>query len=248
MVRIMFITPKGSLSEDLPTRRVIDRASLPGITVDVVTLDDTVPATAFLPLPSVSMNQLLRRVEEAEQSGYDAVAVSCAADPGVAIAKTLVSIPVTGPFEAAVNTAAGLGGHLGIITAKLEGSELEHQPTTVNWLRDLVQAYGVSHRIAGIRSVYPKHPVGEEAERLMRDEPETLNELIEKGMREAAEGSALDAARALIADHDATALFFACTQWGGLLDNVRAAVPVPVLDPVVDTIRYAAHLAWAGRP
>lgn len=248
MTRIMFITPKGSMADDPPTRRVIESANLPGLTVDVVTLDDTVPPTAFLPLPSVSMNQLLQTVERAEKSGYDAVAVSCAADPGVAVAKTLVSIPVTGPLEAALHTAAGLGGHLGVVTAKLEGSELEHQPTTVNWLRDLVQAYGMNHRIAGIRSVYPKHPVGEEAERLMREDPDRLADLIENGMREAAEGPALAAARELVIEHDATAVFFACTQWGGLLDRVRAELPVPVLDPVVDTIRYAAHLAWAGRP
>ena len=248
MTRIMFITPKGSMSDDVPTRRVIEAATLPGITVDVVTLDDTVPATAFLPLPSVSMNQLLRRVEEAEAGGYDAVAVSCAADPGVAIAKTLVSIPVTGPLEAALHTSAALGGHLGIVTAKLEGSELEHQPTTVNWLRDLVQAYGMGHRIAGVRSVYPQHPAGEEAENLMRDDPDRLTDLIEQGMRRAAEGPGLEAARALVTEGDATAVFFACTQWGGLLDVVRASLPVPVIDPIIDTIRYADLLARVGRP
>lgn len=247
MTRVLFISPKGPDHLDRPTADVLSRACLPGIEAEVATLGDTVPPTAFLPLPSVSMNQLLSRIVQAEADGYDAVAVSCAADPGVAVAKTLVGIPVTGPLEAALHTAAGLGGRLGIVTAKLKPSPLEHQPSTVNWLRDLVQAYGMTHRIAGIRSVHPEHPVGGEAERLLTEDPESLMDQVARGMQAAADGPGLASARELVETEDATVLFFACTQWGGMLSRVRAELPVPVLDPVIDTVRYAALLAAAGR-
>lgn len=248
MTRVQLILPVSTDPAHATETAAVERADLPGIRVDVVSLDDSVPETAFLPSPALSTNQLLRRVLEAEAGGYDAAVIACAADPSVAVAKTLVKMPVVGPMEAAVHLASSLGGHLGVVTAKLVGGADEHQPDTVNWLRDLVQGFGMSHRIAGIRSVHPDHPAGDEAERMRREDPAGLSAAISTGMREAAEGPGLACARELVRDCDATSILFACTQWGGLLDGVRAQLPVPVLDPVVDTVRYAALLARAGRP
>lgn len=248
MTRILLVNPTGTDYLLEPLRELLDRSTLPGIVVDVEYLADGVPSTAFLPLPSLSYNQLLRAAAGAADRGYDAVVIACAADPAVAVAKTISSVPVTGPMEAALHTAAGLGGRLGVVTAKLQPGPAEHQPTTVNWLRELVQHYGMWHRFAGVRSVHPAHPVGDEAEAMLRDDPARLRALIEDGMAAAAAGPGLDLARELVAAEDATAISFACTQWGGLLEPLRRALAVPVLDPIVDTVRYAALLATVGRP
>jgi Asp/Glu/hydantoin racemase len=247
-IRVLLINPVGTDYMLASLRELIGRSGLAGIDVDVEYLAEGVPPTAFLPLPNVSYNQILTAAAGAGARGYDAVVVSCAADPAVAVAKTISPIPVTGPMEAALHTAAALGGRLGVVTAKLAPGPNEHQPSTVNWLRELIQNYGMWHRFAGVRSVHPEHPVGDEAEDMLRDDPAGLRAAIQRGMAEAVAGPGVKLAIELVEEDDATAISFACTQWGGLLGPVRDAVDVPVIDPVVDTIRYAALLATIGRP
>ena len=43
---------------------------------------------------------IVRKVEEAEKNGYDAVVISCMMDPGVKASKEAVNIPVVGAREA----------------------------------------------------------------------------------------------------------------------------------------------------
>lgn len=246
-IRILMINPVGTSYMVASLIEILERSQLPGIEVDVECLANGVPPTAFLPLPTVSHNQILQATATAHERGYDAVVVACAADPAVTVAKTVSRIPVTGPMEAAFHTAAALGGRLGVVTAKLQPGPQEHQPSTVNWLRELIQQYGMWHRFAGVRSTHPEHPVGDEAEELLRCDPARLRESIQRGMAAAAAGPGLDLARQLVEFDDATAVSFACTQWAGLLEPVRRALDVPVIDPVVDTIRYAALLATIGR-
>lgn len=247
-IRILLINPVGTDYMLASMRELIDQADLPGVEVDVEDLAEGVPPTAFLPLPNVSYNQILSAAMGAEVRGYDAVVVSCAADPAVAVAKTITRIPVTGPMEAALHTAAALGGRLGVITAKLAPGPNEHQPATVNWLRELIQNYGMWHRFAGVRSVHPEHPLGTEAEELLRHDPAALRAAIQSGMAKAVADPGVKLAIELIEQDEATSIAFACTQWGGLLGPVREAVDVPVIDPVIDTIRYAALLATIGKP
>jgi Asp/Glu/hydantoin racemase len=247
-IRVLLINPVGTDYMLDSLRELVGRADLPGVEVDVEYLAEGVPPTAFLPLPNVSYNQILTAAAEAGPRGYDAAVVSCAADPGVAIAKTISTIPVTGPMEAALHTAAALGGRLGVVTAKLAPGPNEHQPSTVNWLRELIQSYGMWHRFAGVRSVHPEHPVGGEAEEMLRDDPAALRAAIQRGMAEAVAGPGVKLAIELVEEDDATAVAFACTQWGGLLEPAREALDVPVIDPIIDTIRYAALLATIGRP
>jgi allantoin racemase len=52
---------------------------------------------------------VIKKVEWAEQQGYDAVVISCMGDPGLKGAKQAVSIPVVGPGEAARQIAPILG-------------------------------------------------------------------------------------------------------------------------------------------
>lgn len=147
-IRVLMINPVGTGYMVASLVELLDRSTLPGIEVDVEYLANGVPPTAFLPLPTISHNQILHAAATAHERGYDAVVVACAADPAVTVAKSVSRIPVTGPMEAAFHTAAALGGRLGVVTAKLEPGPREHQPTTVNWLRELIQQYGMWHRFA----------------------------------------------------------------------------------------------------
>jgi allantoin racemase len=80
-----------------------------------------------------------------EQAGVDAAVVACSGDPGVAEARTLVSIPVVGPMEAAMGLAMGYGWRFGIVT-------VEDRTWSSN-MDQLVNAYGMSSRYVGQRTL-----------------------------------------------------------------------------------------------
>jgi allantoin racemase len=80
-----------------------------------------------------------------ERDGVDAVLVACSGDPGVAEARTLVSVPVVGPMEAAMGLAMGYGWRFGIVT-------VEDRTWSSN-MDQMVNAYGMSSRYVGQRKL-----------------------------------------------------------------------------------------------
>ena len=80
-----------------------------------------------------------------ERDGVDAVFVACSGDPGVAEARSLLSIPVVGPMEATMLLACGYGWRFGIVTVA--------DRTWSSNMEQMVQAYGLSSRYAGQRQL-----------------------------------------------------------------------------------------------
>lgn len=246
-MRILIIHPMGLDIYNDMTERIVAPAVSPDTKVEVCSLAGSgVPETAFLPAASLFLNQLLARVEQAEADGCDAVVISCASDPGLEDAKDLAGIPVTAPMEAAV--AAGLSfGRLAVICPRIESGEGENLPQDANWVRRLIHRYGAGASFAGVFSAPSGHPSGEEVERLLAEDPDGLETAVRAEMDASIRGTALEAAERAWRDHDAAALFFSCTLWSGLLDPIRARVPIPVLDPLITPVLYAEMLARAGR-
>ncbi len=205
-----------------------------------------VPDTAFLPATSLFLNQLLSAVQQGERDGFDAVVIACASDPGLEDAKDLVSIPVTAPMEAAVGIGLAYE-RLAVVAPRIESGEDENLPQTSNWVRRLIHRYGAESRFGGVFHAPTGHPSAAEVQRLLVDDPDGLRAAVRREMAESIDGPAGDAAELAWRDHDATALFFACTLWSGMLDPIRERVPVPVLDPLIAPVRYAELLATAGR-
>lgn len=58
---------------------------------------------------------VVKRVEEAEKNGYDAVVISCMMDPGVKASKEAVNIPVIGTREASYAIASLLGDKVSMV-------------------------------------------------------------------------------------------------------------------------------------
>jgi allantoin racemase len=81
-----------------------------------------------------------------ERDGVDAVLVACSGDPGVAEARTLVSVPVVGPMEAAFGLVLGYGWRFGIVT-------VEDRTWSSN-MDQLVNAAGLTGRYAGQRTLH----------------------------------------------------------------------------------------------
>ncbi len=245
-MRILIINPMGVDVYNPMVERAIGGAASPDTKVEVCSLAGTgVPETAFLPAASLFLNQMLSRVQEAEQDGFDAVVIACAADPGLEDAKDLVNIPVTAPMEAAVATGRGLG-RMAVVCPRIESGEGENLPQDSNWVRRLIHRYEASSMFAGVFPAPSGHPPAGEVSRLLSEDPDGLRAAVRADMETSARGSALEASERAWRDHDASVLFFACTLWSGLLDHIREKLPVRVLDPLVTPLLYAELLARTG--
>ncbi len=88
---------------------------------------------------------VIREFVELERDGVDAVFVACSGDPGVSEARSLLSIPVVGPMEAAMALACSYGWRFGIVTVA--------DRTWGSWMDQLVHINGFSARYAGLRQL-----------------------------------------------------------------------------------------------
>ncbi len=98
------------------------------------------------PLP-ILLNKVdvVERFIVAGNEGFDGAMVACSGDPGVAEARSIVSMPVVGPMEAALHLACAYGRKVGIATVA-DRSWSEYCET-------MVDAYGLGGRLAGVMRI-----------------------------------------------------------------------------------------------
>lgn len=172
---------------------------------------------------ALAVPDTIRRCIEAEKNGADAVVIDCMGDPGLKACREVVSIPVFGPFETSVHTAAMLGQKFSVVTV-VDG--------VVPMIRNLTKVYGVSDRLASIRVI--DLPVLE----IENDLPGTQKLLAKESL-------------AAIEEDDADVIIFGCTGFLGCAEVIRAALiekqlNIPVIDPIPLTVLQAAAIANAG--
>ncbi len=240
-IRILFIDPVGTDIYDEHMAAIL-RPQASSNTELVVCNLQGVPKTPFLPTPAAFYNQLFQTIINAEKEGFDGVVIACCSDPGLKDAKTLVSIPVTAPFEAAARTAPALG-RLSVIVPLIESGEGENLPSNANWARDLAREYGVTEYITSVRAAPTDHPSTEESMRLFAENPEALRQLVLDGMERAVHSTAMEQSRRAVSEDEATVLFYGCTFWGGMLGPIAQAVPATILDPLITPLKYIELLA-----
>ncbi|MEM6741971.1 MAG: aspartate/glutamate racemase family protein, partial [Pseudomonadota bacterium] len=64
----------------------------------------------------IAIPPTLDLIMDVERQGFDAAIIGCFGDPGLEAARELVTMPVVGPCESAMLTAAGLGHKFGVLT------------------------------------------------------------------------------------------------------------------------------------
>jgi allantoin racemase len=142
---------------------------------------------------AISYPTLLNKVDivseicSLEQEGVDAVLVACSGDPGVAEARTLVSIPVVGPMEAAMGLVIGYGWRFGIVT-------VEDRTWSSN-MDQMVNAYGMTARYVGQRKLVTPTSViftkgFEEPQLVIEDIKARVREIVDDGADSVLIGSA----------------------------------------------------------
>lgn len=238
MRQILYVEPVGhSLFSD-HFALLLQGMALPDVRVEVKHLKLNSPLTSpFLPASPEYQGELFRSIGQAEADGYDGVIIGCSSDPGLREAKRSVGIPVTASFAAALHLAALRAERVGVITP---GPRNE-----VTWLWDCARAYGLSHVIADIVIAEVGHPAEDEPlARRLHEDPVGVKEQILAVHRQSvtANGAAMRAAGRLVEAHGVGALLFACTFWGGMLEPVRLALGVTVLDPCAAPLRIIEAL------
>jgi allantoin racemase len=90
--------------------------------------------------------QIVENCLRAEREGYDAVAISCFADPGLELVRSLVDIPVVSSLETALLVSSTIGRRPGLLTL---------DDGMVRLIERLVGEYGFRERLVGIDHMQP---------------------------------------------------------------------------------------------
>lgn len=153
----------------------------------------------------------------AEEQGFDAVAMGCLMEPGVAAAREMLRIPVVGEAQAAMHMAAIVARRFSIVGPQAGANATE---------RDLARRYGFAEHLASVREV-------QAASLSFAAEEEGLEELMLEAARLAIEE---DGARAIIGYGSLR-----------VIRAMREALGVPVINPVTAGILVAETVIRAQR-
>lgn len=242
-IKILFINPIGTDVYNDHMEQVLKEKKNSETELHVRHLEGVIP-TPTLPNPAMFYNQLFQTIMNAEKEDFDGIIIGCADDPGLAEAKNLVQIPVTGPFEAAVFTAQAFGRFSVMApTIPPEFAIKYSMPFGLNWIHDLAYQYGATHTIASIHGFDTGHQDVEALIKMFQENPKQVAQQMLAGMKRLITDNAIDMAKKAFQEEGAKAIFFACTFWGGMLDSLLDVVPIPILDPIITPLKYIETLA-----
>ena len=193
---------------------------------------------------------LLNKVDVVEQilaagrGGADGVLVACSGDPGIAEGRTLLSVPVVGPMEAALHLACTYGYKLGIVTVA-DRSWSEYCDMMTN-------NYGLGSRLAGVKSIkipsMEAFTVGfEKPEIVANAVAETAEELVEQGADAIVIGSAglsvISSAAGLTRTAASGAPIFDCLTVGLKMTELRVDLVKKFGLPETSRVGYSERLS-----
>src|SRR5215212_4440542 len=149
-MRIVVVFPwaQGSLSdeEEAYRRGLVREAASPGTEIDFVQIEQASMFSESFSARNTSrvVDEIVRAIERAVPSDPDAVLVWGGLDPGVALARQRVDVPVIGVAQATYAAAAQLEARLGLVV---------YEAAIVEAVREGARRCGVEHLVAGIRSI-----------------------------------------------------------------------------------------------
>ena len=146
----------------------------------------------------------------------DAYVIACFSDPGLALAREAMAVPVVGIAESSMLLALGLGNRFGII-AILDASVRRH----LRYVRTL----GLENRLAGDRALnLGVHDAGDDS---------AIERIVSVG-------------RKLRDDDGADVLILGCAGMGQRREILEKELGVPVIDPSQAAVQRAAGLLALG--
>ena len=212
-MKLLFINPNISDSVSTLIGEEARRSAADGVEIEVMTAPFGVAyiETRFEALIGA---YAAAQVAAENHARFDAVVVAAFGDPGLGSLREALPIPVTGLTEAALASAHLLGSRFSIIA-------ISHRIQA--WYREVVDSYGMSSRLASIRSLeHPLQSVGS----VQQDHAPALKALAERAVRE----------------DGADVIILAGAPLAGLARSLQGQLPVPVVDGVSSAVRHAATL------
>ena len=149
-MRIVIVLPwaQGSLSEEEEAHRraLAGAAASPGTEIDFVQIEQASMFSEPFSTRNTSrvVDEIAQAIEQAAPSGPDAFLVWGGLDPGVALARQRVDIPVIGIAQATYAVAAQLEARLGLVV---------YEAGIVDAVREGARRCGVAHLVANVRSI-----------------------------------------------------------------------------------------------
>ncbi len=196
------------------------RAARPDTEVYVTGVPESVPGfEKYKSLFYYHVSQFINNYLKAEKEGYDAIAIGCSLDGGLAEAREMLSIPVVGIAQANFHMAAMLGELFAVVTT---------EPYIAEKYRQMIVGYGLSHK--HLRNYVFNVPEGEVIKALNDPEP------IAKKFQSAAEQAVADGASVIIPVP--APIFQAFYRANGPM-NIGGAI---ILDPVAVLVKTAEML------
>jgi Asp/Glu/hydantoin racemase len=162
------------------------------------------------------------RCRQAERDGFDAVVIHCCSDPGLAEARARVRIPIVGPGETMLQTAALIGRRIGMTVPSNESMEPHVEQ---------VRRLGLEPRVVGME------PINRTVGTYAAQDPGAMTE-------------ALVAAAQRLVDRGADVICpsgLAYVPVRVSARDVAERVGVPVMDPALLAVRTAEVLVEALR-
>ncbi len=216
-MRIKIIIPNAS-KEFLATQ-IDERKAASGVSVEVTTIcleDGPVSLESGVDEALIAV-PLMLEARKAEEEGYDAVVIDCAADPAVRAVREYVRIPVVSAGEASFQYVLGLADRFSVVTV------LEN---TARLIEDRLRSYGLMLRVASVR--YANVPVLDLTD---------MSLACDRILAEAREAIDKDGADAIV---------LGCTGMSPVTKHLQENLEVPVVDPAVAALTLAESLVRMG--
>ncbi|MBN1859045.1 aspartate/glutamate racemase family protein [Candidatus Bipolaricaulota bacterium] len=216
-MRIKVIIPNASkefLATQIDERQA---AAGPGVEVTTICLEDGPVSLESGVDDALVAVPLMIEARKAQDEGYDAVVIDCAADPSVRAVREYIDIPVTSAGEAAFQYVLGLADTFSVVTV------LEN---TAHLIEDRLRTYGLMSRVASVR--FADVPV------LDLEDMSLACERI------------LSQARQAIDQDGADAIVLGCTGMSPVTKHLQQNLEVPVVDPAVAALTLAESLVRMG--
>jgi len=217
-MRVLMINPNTSVSiTEILAARMREIAG-PDVTIVPVTARFGAQYIASRAAAAIAGHAALDALAE-HVSDCDAVYLACFGDPGFAALKEVSPVPVVGMAEASMQAACGLGRRFAIVTGGAAWGPM---------LKELVIGFGLSDRLAAIRTIEPS------GAQIALDPDSALDRLVA-------------ACNACANEDGADAVILGGAGLAGLAATVQGAVPVPVICSVEAGTRAVLAVRNRGR-
>ena len=217
-IRILIVVPVASSEWNEETKRYALKHASANTKIDVINLEKAPESIETHHDATVAAPAVVEAVMEAETKGYDAVVIACFDDPGLHAARERVSIPVLGLGETSMTMALLLGDKFGVIsTGKNSRAVYERKARELGLIKRLAYSSGINVAVLNL-SV-------KKAE---------VRQLLLEEARKAMDG------------FGAEVIVLGCGGMIGFSDELSKTLKVPVIDPLLATLKMAETLATMG--